>query len=922
VRPCGVKINWALSQFALGAYMLITPPFCVTLSVRLPYNRITRIPLVLFFIAFALVLTAGVKPSVAQNTAGDSVGMLANTTASTFYVATDGNDSWSGTLAAPNSQGTNGPFASVARAQIAVQGLLKSQFNGPITVEVRNGTYYLPLSPTNPGTLNFTSLDSGTQGTRVTWENYPSEVPVISGGVPITNWTHVSGALWQASVASKIQPFEYLFYNGERRMRSRLQAADGVGYYVHGGACISTQSGQTVSMALCNLGTFLRVAATVPPTGPNASCPSVSDGQQSKCLDRFQYNSADPIGHWINLNPPKGNPCKAGSSGNYPSGDVELTLIDAYTTDNMRVSCVNTSTQIIYLTGATQGDSGSYTFFGPEAGHRYMVENTRDAFNAEQAAGQTGIWFLDRSTTPWTLNYVANYEENPKTDNVVIPQLGGVIPGAPASNYVGASLVMATNLEYVTFSGLTFEVDNFIPSFTGINNDSDEQFAIPQAIDCESCQNVVFDGVSVRHTSTSGLLLAGTGGNSGAPAENDLIQNSAFYDIGACGIRIGHSPSGGDRPAYVPQSIKVENNVVQGYSRVLPDGEGFAMGNGHDVTVQHNDINDGYHAGVSICNSGCFSFEWSANGIDIITQFNHIWNVMQGVTSDGGALYYNIGGATGSGTGDQILNNLVHDVTDAGIVDVGVQGSGYGGHGLYLDSQSAGVEAANNVVYHLSAGGMIMTQGPGSGEPANTFTNNIVAYARRAMYEEQNPWPQNCTNTLRVNVTHNLFNFDMNSTQGFTAVESCADSCGMSFNQFQNFQGNLYWRNDGGFGSDPNAFYVLTDPPPPGQAGECDNMQNPPITDLTFAQWQKGDPLVNGHPLKMNEDLAGTASVNPGFGNTGNPSDFLLKNNPVAGFNFQETNSTILSAGRNNPQIVVPPVPDTFPTYTYSSSNF
>ena len=38
---------------------------------------------------------------------------------------------------------------------------------------VREGTYYLPLSPTNPGTLNFTSSDSGTAAVPVTWENYP-----------------------------------------------------------------------------------------------------------------------------------------------------------------------------------------------------------------------------------------------------------------------------------------------------------------------------------------------------------------------------------------------------------------------------------------------------------------------------------------------------------------------------------------------------------------------------------------------------------------------------------------------------------------------------------------------------------------------------------------------------------------------------
>jgi len=838
-----------------------------------------------------------------------------------FYVATNGKDSWSGKLSAPNSQHTDGPFASLARAQIAVESLLKSHPVAPIVVMVREGTYYLPLSPTNPGTLNFTASDSGTLTVPVIWENYPSEVPVVNGGVPISpisGWTHVSGALWRVRLPANTQPFEYLFYNGVRRLRSRLEsAAAGTGYYMSGGSCISSQNQQIVSTSQCNLGTFLRVAAEIPPTGPNANCPSYTNGTQSKCMDRFQYNPADPIANWINLNPPSGNPCNASPSGKYPSGDIELTLFDAFTADLMRVSCVDTAAHVIYLTGATQSSSASqYDYFGPAAGHRYVVDNTRDAFNAAQAAGQTGIWFLDRSTSPWTLNYLANAMENPNTDTVVIPQLGGAIPGAPATDYVGASLIFASQLSYVTFSGISFEMDNYIPSATGFNNGSNEELSVPQAIDCESCQNVVFDGVTVRNTSGSAITIASAASNGGTPAINDIIQNSAFYDLGSSGIRIGRSPSGGDQYSYVPQSLTVQNNIVQGYSRVFPDGEGVAMGNGHDVMIQHNDIDDGYHAGISICTDGCYSHNQSANGINIVTQYNHIWNVMEGITSDGGALYYNIGGANGSGTGDQILNNLVHDVTDSSIIDAGITGTGYGAQGIYLDIESAGVNVENNVLYRIGVSGLAMTQGPHEGQPANTFNNNIVAYARKAMFEEQNPWPENCTSTLKVKVTHNLFYFDLDDTDNFHAVNGCADSCGMTYNQFQNFQGNLYWRTDGGFASYANAFFVMNNPPPPNQASSCLNDQNPSdYTYLTFSQWQTGTPLVNGKPLPMKEDPQGTASVNPGFGNSGQASDFLLSSSPIAGFDYTLTDDTINSAGRSNPAITPPTVPGTFPTY-------
>jgi hypothetical protein len=346
------------------------------------------------------------------------------------------------------------------------------------------------------------------------------------------------------------------------------------------------------------------------------------------------------------------------------------------------------------------------------------------------------------------------------------------------------------------------------------------------------------------------------------------------------------------------------------------------MGNGHDVMIQHNDINDGYHAGVSICTLGCFSHNQSANGINIITQYNHLWNVMQGITSDGGALYYNIGGPNGSGTGDQILNNLIHDVTDSSIIDAGVPGTGYGGHGIYVDSQSAGVQAENNVVYRVASSGLVETQGPAAGLPANSFNNNIVAYGRKAMFEEQNPWPQNCTYKLRVNVEHNIFYFDLDSTTGFYPVNGCSDSCGLPYDQYQNFQGNLYWRTDGGFAEDQNGFQILSTTPPPNQASTCNQIQNPQYTDLTFSQWQTGSPLVNGKALPMKEDPGGTATVDPGFGDSGQPSDFLLSTSPIIGFDYLLTDETINSAGRNNPLIMPPTVPDTFPTYDYSNTNY
>jgi hypothetical protein len=852
----------------------------------------------------------------------------ANQVKADVFVATNGSDSWSGTLAAPNAAATDGPLASVARAQMLVRSLIRSQPNRPITVMLRGGTYYLPLSMTSPGAWNLTASDSGTAAMPVAWANYPGESPVISGGEPVGKgglglaWKNISGSLWQVQLPANTQPFGYLYYNGERRLRSRLQSSSStsVGYYMRAGSCYSTQTGQAVAASQCNLGTYLRIQKEISPTDPQgAGCPNVTnsnDTTESKCLDRFGYNPADPVGAWVNLNP-SGSIC-GGASNAYPVGDVEIMDINAWTVDLMRVSCVDTINHIVYFTASTKGNGGVYPYFGPTTGHRYIVENTRDAFTASQAAGETGIWFLDRSTFPWTLNYLANSGENPNADSVVIAQLQ-----PPAGNPLGGMVFLATNLSYVTFLGITFEVDNYVPPPTGFNQDESQDDQLPEAVDCESCQHVTFDGVTIRHTSTTGLVIASVSGNSGQPAANDLVQNSAFYDTGDAGIRVGHEFSGSDRAANVVQFLTIQNNIIQGFGRVFPDARGIGLSNGHDILYQYNDVNDGYHAGISVCYNGCGSH--TVNAFNVVTQYNHIWNLIQGTSSDGGSLYYSAGNAGGSGTGNKVLNNLVHDTTDASIIDSNVAGSGYGGEGLYFDAQTAGMDAENNVVYNVSAHAIWISEGPAPGQPPNTYRNNIFAYAREAMFNEGGPWPQGCGSdpTHQVDLTNNIFYFDRNdqSTPAFYVTNGCAYSCGANYNQFQSFQGNLYWRTDGKFATYPKGFHVVTSVP--SDPAGCSNPSNPAKawTFLTFSQWQGGTP-PNGIPAAMDEDTAGTVTVNPHFGSTGQPSDYLLSTNLVPGFDYTKTNDTILHAGRNHPELspMVPKmVPATLPTYTYTN---
>ena len=72
-----------------------------------------------------------------------------------FYIAANGNDSWSGKLAGPNTDKTDGPFASPQHARDVVRNSLAAGIHP--SVQIRGGTYRFDSA------LLLDSKDSGSQ---------------------------------------------------------------------------------------------------------------------------------------------------------------------------------------------------------------------------------------------------------------------------------------------------------------------------------------------------------------------------------------------------------------------------------------------------------------------------------------------------------------------------------------------------------------------------------------------------------------------------------------------------------------------------------------------------------------------------------------------------------------------------------------
>ena len=136
-----------------------------------------------------------------------------------LFVATNGNDAWSGRLAWPNREGSDGPFATISRGLVAARALRADSSatatNAP-SVLVRGGTYFLDeplvLRPEDSNLRLAAAL-----GERV----------VISGGRRISGWREVTVGTkkyWASEIPEARDSkwfFHELWVKGERRTRAR-----------------------------------------------------------------------------------------------------------------------------------------------------------------------------------------------------------------------------------------------------------------------------------------------------------------------------------------------------------------------------------------------------------------------------------------------------------------------------------------------------------------------------------------------------------------------------------------------------------------------------------------------------------------------------------------------------------------------------
>lgn len=138
----------------------------------------------------------------------------------TYYVATEGDDSWSGRFAKGEAEAevADGPFRTLSRARDAVRQARAAGEAGPVDILIHGGEYRLSE------TLELTPKDSGTEQGPVTWRAFAGGDVCVSGVVPVTGWQRWRGGIFRAPlppVSEEGWYFRHLFWGGKPQPRAQ-----------------------------------------------------------------------------------------------------------------------------------------------------------------------------------------------------------------------------------------------------------------------------------------------------------------------------------------------------------------------------------------------------------------------------------------------------------------------------------------------------------------------------------------------------------------------------------------------------------------------------------------------------------------------------------------------------------------------------
>lgn len=275
-----------------------------------------------------------------------------------LFVSPQGNNAWSGTLAAPNNAANDGPLASIAAARDKLRTRKQQNaLNEGAVITIAPGTYRIEAP------IEFTPEDSGGATAPIAYRGTPG-ASIVSGGRAIAGWQR-EGDLWKTELASPSTGwnFESLWVNGERRQRAR-----------------TPNPARPWGDEPDDADTFF-MQSPFEETAPNH--------EKTRSGTKFVYREND-LQAWPDLD------------------QAIVTIYHSWETSLMRVKQLDTANRVVEFTG---GATWAYGQWQPD--QRYYVENIRAALD------QPGEWYLDQKTR--VLYYWPMPGESPEQTEIIAP---------------------------------------------------------------------------------------------------------------------------------------------------------------------------------------------------------------------------------------------------------------------------------------------------------------------------------------------------------------------------------------------------------------------------------------------------------------------------------------------------------------------
>jgi hypothetical protein len=278
------------------------------------------------------------------------------------------------------------------------------------------------------------------------------------------------------------------------------------------------------------------------------------------------------------------------------------------------------------------GDSACVKFYQPESRIEFehpwpapfidekKNQNGNSAFffmNDIRFLNRPGEWFHDQATNK--IYYWPRNNEDINKATVTVPSL---------ENLVQIEGITDNPVAYVYFKGINFEHTTWLrpskaghvplqagfslldayklkepgtPDKAGLENQAwlDRQTA---SVTVNNAQHITFERCNFKHQAATGIdLISGVC--------NSKIEGCTFSDIGGTAIQLGffgnaafeaHLPYNPSDERVVCQFNHIANNLITDVTNEDWGCVGIGVGYAHDITIEHNEINNINYSGISV----------------------------------------------------------------------------------------------------------------------------------------------------------------------------------------------------------------------------------------------------------------------------------------------------------------------------------